>query len=198
MPEHPPIQLPTAPPTSPGTLGSGPGPSWPKVLGIICILFGGLGALAGLWSLLAPFVVFRIFGASQPPELAAHAQKWLWWTVLGSLLSIALAVLLLVGGVFLVSRRPAAIGALRSWAVLKVLCSILTACISYLSAIDQVAAMHAAGSAGPPPRIMEMMMLGGLLLWFLWSLALPVLLLVFFGRPAARRHIATWGPADAV
>jgi len=118
-----------APPRTPTTYPAPAEPtSWPKVLGIICIVFGGLGILGGVWGVIFP--LFNEWLVSRMPpdrqaamEAAANANPY---PVGTSLVMLAIAALLLAGGIGLVRRRGRAIGLLRVWAVVRILWVIVS------------------------------------------------------------------------
>lgn len=81
-------------------------PLWPKVIGIVCISFAGLGLCCGgvglaMAPLSAGFVEPLLEGAPPPPSMTFGIVDYL----IGGI-GLVLTCVLLMGGIMLVGRRP--------------------------------------------------------------------------------------------
>jgi hypothetical protein len=104
---------PDVPPTEPGDLEDAlfvEPPRWPKVVGIISIVWGALLLTCTGCGALAPAVFFPMLqsmvkaqGQSLPPTMQFGVAQWV-----GIALGGVMAVFLLIAGIMLVNRRPAA------------------------------------------------------------------------------------------
>jgi hypothetical protein len=83
--------------------------TWPKVLGILGMLWGFIGAIT------AALAVAGVGRAAQPPILQGALGT------LTSLMGLALAIVVLVAGVQLLRRRAIGVRLLRAWAPLTTL-----------------------------------------------------------------------------
>ncbi len=142
---------PLAPPTQPGAIVARPRPSnWPNVIGIIAIVLGAGGVLIGVWTGLAPLLM-RWF---QPLMLAGQAEAmddWLDWTMATAVIAALMAVLLLVGGIQLVRRRPSAPSVLRVWAVMRMFGGLFATIVSAMAQQAQFQAIQSGSGAAAMP-----------------------------------------------
>jgi hypothetical protein len=131
-------------------------PVWPKVFGIIAIVFASYGLLSQLVGLVmaAPMsAVFERIGAPSPFD--GGASRFIYLNGAGLLL---LSGLLLAGGIALVRRRPAARRLLLSWAAARIAFAALIApaqfaytasMFSKVSSMPLTVGPPAAGSSAP-------------------------------------------------
>jgi hypothetical protein len=159
---------------------------WPKAIGIPAIIFGGLGVLSlGMQSLMW-------IGAAMDPDnplgemFGSVADRLVLMALAGALLS----VLLLIGGIGLVSRRRWSVGVFRVWAVLGML---LVA--GWWMALGPLVSQFFGGMAEAPPDadavgsfFMVMMMCGSVLFGILPSL----FVLIWFGRRRIKEEVSGW------
>jgi len=194
-------EFPTVPQTQPAELVVPPTPtSWPTVIGVIAIVLGALGALGGLWGAISPWFTDLI--AARLPEAQRETleitQKWRGWTISVSLVSLALAILLLVAGIGLVKRRSRARQTCTTWAVLRMPFVVVSTGVGYRIAQEtlEVTARHSTSAPGMAPltaqHFAELGTMFGLALGLLWGLALPVFLLIWFARRKVRDEVAGW------
>ncbi|MBN1513150.1 MAG: hypothetical protein JXB13_14135 [Phycisphaerae bacterium] len=187
-----------APPLTPTAYPAPAQPtSWPKVLGIICIVFGGLGILGGVWGILSP--VFNEWLASlMPPQQQAameEAAKVNPYPVATSLFMLAIAALLLAGGIGLVRCHGHAIGLLRGWAVIKIFWVIVGTFVGLHMTRELMEEMQKQTGSGPVPGMEAIMTAGfvfGVVVGILWGCALPVFVLIWFSRRKIRNEVASW------
>ena len=83
---------------------------WPTVIGILAILWGGVGLVSALWGLVA-----SAMGKAQPGFAQGSLGKAFF--VLGSLLS----AMILVGGVQLLRRKASGVQLVQAWIPLAIL-----------------------------------------------------------------------------
>ena len=193
-PSHPP---PAAPPVTPGAIA--PRPSrWPVIIGTIAIVFGILGALGGCGGLIMGPVVEALFESmpiQQNPGLAG-LSKWKHLTIPVSLSSLALGILLLVGGIGLYRRRRWGRRVLMGWAGMKMILVIFSAALQYQMAIDQAEAMRNEPGfqtlPAPMASLLQSFGLIGVFISVFWGWALPVFLLVWLSRRKIRDEVQSW------
>jgi hypothetical protein len=191
---------PVAPPMQPGQI---PMPeqrsTWATVIGVIAIVLGSGGILSGCWSLASPFV-FDFFRNMIPPgqatgmEVMDAIDEWRSWTIINSLLTIAVATLLLVVGIGLLKRRRWAVGAGVAWAILKTLLALVTAVFVYMI---QQAAFEAMGQQVPAApglglAFYRMIAVCSAAFTVLWYCAFPVFLLIWLSRAKVKADVADW------
>ncbi len=198
-----PSAKPVAPPIQPGTIAAPQRPAnWPKVIGIIAIVFGSGGTLLGLWGAVAPFGM-RLFewaiGQSQSSALL-HQQfdamrPWLPWTVVSSLVRAAVAILLLLGGIRLTKRRRSSMRLLRFWAVVKIPFVVIATIAGILMQERQFEIISQPSGGMPMPfggEFVSLMLVVGLVFGLAWGWALPVFLLIWLRRGKIRNEITGW------
>jgi hypothetical protein len=186
----------TVPPVEPGSVHqSPPDTRWPKVIGIICIIFGVLGALGGICGIFGS-TISPLTQAGQPEEVRVALDKWSGISVALAIVGMAVAILLLIGGIKLVNRQPKAVSLLRTWAVIKIIVGVISGIVQVYIQRQTMAGI--AGQTGPnaPGPEFDGMMVGMMyvigILSILWLLALPVFLLIWFNRPKIKSEVATW------
>ena len=194
------------PPVEPGEIPH-PTSAWPKVIGVITIVFGALGILVyGCGGLIGNVIVVALSGAAQSggaidPVNAAQMdvlRQYMPWTILSGLGSLALGVLLLVAGIGLLRRRSWSRKASVVWSILRMTYAIPTGVLGYIVNTAQFEAMEqaAASSSSPIPSgffaIMHSLGPAGLGCGLVWGWALPVFLLSWFSRSKIKAEVAQW------
>ena len=187
---------PSAPPMQPTDVVPGSVPtSWPTVLGILAIVFGGFGILGGVWGFVYPLVAGR-FAEMFPPvqaQLMQQLDEWSGWTTAMSIISLMVASLLLFGGMSLVKRRHRAAPILFIWSILKtvlVFGGVGLQLSMQTQIMDQATAQLQTVPGGK--AIMVGSVAIGLACGLIFQLAGPVFLLVWFRRRAIKEEVATW------
>ncbi len=187
--------MPHIPPTVPAhSLSAKVRSKWPSVLGVLCIVFGALAALAGCFCVLSALFFHGFYTSFPNPitggtleffvsEIAAGHEGQV---LVRSLATVALAVIQLVAGGGLFKRRRWAFNVVWFWAILKVLLLIS----------DLVLESHIAPL--PPPNVTPTtiyvnasIVLDGLLIGLAW--ALPVFMMIWLSRGKIREETAAWG-----
>ena len=111
---------PSVPPMAPGPIPQAhPTSRWPKVIGIIAIVLGSLGALVGCVGRFGPRFTDMIkeVAEGQPGTAATVVQlelaaEWATWTIVQSICGLAVGVVLILAGVGLLKggQEPAVAG----------------------------------------------------------------------------------------
>ncbi len=162
---------------------------WPTVLGIIGIIFGAFGILSGLWAGVAEMVpALHQAAASQPTPISGT------YAMITGLVNIALAVLLLVGGITLIGRRALAVTLLKTWAIVDIITAIggFVFVLAGMSQMVQTMQQQNPAMAKAPPAVLEAAIIGGICIGGLFALALPIFTLIWFGRQKIKDEIAAW------
>jgi hypothetical protein len=113
-----------------------------------------------------------------------------WWgayQLIGGVFGLITKILLLIGGICLIRRRPAGLPLSVAYALLE-----LIACVIALFIVLPVMAnidMAAPGPAGPS---MKPIMMGSMLMGVLVGAVYPIFLLIWFARPSIRRDVRSW------
>jgi hypothetical protein len=193
--ERPPVQpaRPAAPPTQAGPLPTpSPVPVWPTVIGVIAIVFGAGGALAGLGGVVMSLVTRPMLQRMpNAPAMPQYGEHWIAWTVLGSLVTCGTAILLLIAGIGIAKRLAWGPRAARVWAVLKMIVVVMGTVISWQTQQGAIEAMKQNAAGAPmlnPQILLSLGMCGGLL----WGCALPVFMLIWFTRRSVKEEISRW------
>lgn len=195
--EVPPVTPHTTPHAMPPPLK---GTAWPKVLGIICIIFGVFGSLGGCIGMFTPLMLEPL-SAMMPPEqrepYRATMEEWMTASIAISIIAFVLAVTLTIGGIQLLKKRKTAIPLLRVWAAAKMVLVVVNAFIAYRIQEDQFALMQEAGTSAQnmPPgmdNFMNIVMIFSSIFGVLWGWALPVFLLIWLSRRTIQDQIKGW------
>ncbi len=181
--------------------------SWPKTLGIVAMIFGVLGGMNSLMTILGgcfPEIFAKI--SQLPPDFY---YKWRPFLLISGFGILFLGGLLFFGGLFLTLRKRSASMMLSMWAVLKVVLGVVSVYFSYQIQQEQIPLMleaqkKAMGKAGPAAAAGAEDMMGmissiteiastvGMVLGLLWLMVLPAVMLIWFIRPKIRREMAEW------
>lgn len=193
----PPIQT---PPILPGQLSRPPFQSkWPTVIGILAIIFGVLGILGYVGGVLV-MVVARPFllameeaDGEEMPHLGPFSDEWIAMTIGQSIVGALLALVLLVGGIFLLKRRKLGIRILVGWSIAKLVFVLFEAIIQVWTTREQMASMS--GQQGAPPMgpaFENMIVVMSVLATVGFGAALPVACLIVFNMKKPKAEIAKW------
>lgn len=181
---------------------------WPTVIGIIAIVVGAMGAMAnGCGGLVGGVIIVvvadRLRGnalidpvtVAQMDVLRGHMGL----TVTSAVAALALAAVLLAGGIGLAKRRRWSRRVLLVWAVLRIIHGVPAMYLAYALNSAQLNAMEAAardaGSAIPTGMfaVMRTMGLAGSAVMLMWTWALPVFAIVWLSRAAVKDEVHRWG-----
>ena len=180
-PASPPMDAPArraAPPTEPGALGA-PRSTWPSVIGVLAIVFGGLGVvLAGIQA-----AAGLVVGSPGSSNAATGGPVWVSIAMGGML-----AVWHIVAGSMVFGRRRKGPPALIAWAIAD---SVVVVGLG-------IATLALAGGAnqGLPPggaaSVTAIVILSAVLR-FVWQLIWPVFVVIWLARPKIRAEWKAWG-----
>lgn len=195
-PEVPPRQI--VPPTRPGVMpGISRPPVWPTVLGVICAVAGGLGAVGAVGQLLAPLFLGMVrdtLGDTGAEELMGMVEKHAVHSMVLYGFGLVLAVVLLIGGVLVAKRRAGGVTLLLWWSLARVPWTVGLLWLTFLTQREQMKFMMAQQGAPVPQfkAIMTGVNVGTLVFVAIWSMALPVFLIVWFRREKIAAQIKEW------
>jgi hypothetical protein len=183
------------PPSLPGAIAPlVESPAWPKVIGILSLVWACLGLTCGAcgvgWMLVGPALMPPDMRAQMPPNLMGTPAMWVNMT-----LSMINTVLLLVAGVVTLRRHAAGRLLHLGWAVIAI---VLWGAGVYLQIGQQEALKQWAAQNPDTPFARQMNSLGsqigqmaGMVIGAIFGLAYPVFLLIWFG--AVKRSHKDWG-----
>jgi len=178
---------------------------WPKTLGIISIVFGAFGAMAGFCGVIGSAALGPISEAMakfmpagkngpSPADTFEALQKMQGWMIANSVLTTLVAILLIVGGAKLMKRQAQSQMMLLSWAALKILLAVIASVLGYFSLQDQMAAVEKSGTATPAmsQSATQLMGLFSMGFGFLWAIAGAVFIIIWFKREKIRSEVSSW------
>ncbi len=191
---------PPAPPTEVGYAETPPKQSsWPTIIGVIAIVLGAGGALIGCFGALSPFFLDAMMSA-MPPQAGQQAiqdvaKDWMAWTIPIALVSVVLALLLLIGGIGLLKRRPWASKTCVAWAIIRILLVAVNSGVGY---VIQQKTWDIMSQQDPNLSALPAGFTGGILAAtvvfnLLWGWALPVFMLIWFSRRKIKDEVVGWG-----
>jgi hypothetical protein len=177
---------------------------WPMVLGVIAIILGAMGALGGcIGAVVTPFAaaLTRFVPEAERGSLAAIGQMVPTLLIM-ALLGLALALLLLFGGIGLVRRRPYGATVCLTWSVLKLVYVVVNSVLGYLINLSQMEHIEAmqktTGAQAVPAEVFGAIGAFAACFGIIWGWALPIFMLIWFTRRGVRSEIRQWSaPLDA-
>jgi hypothetical protein len=193
----------TPPPFSPPSHTAAPGSKWPKVLGIISIIFGAgsiLQSIIGPVSMLLVKKQMQAFvdqGADQA-KVDEYIAKITSHTYMSSVAVALLGIILLTGGILLLRRRRAASPILQVWAVLKIIVGGLIIFKSAALSRLQMEVMFSSTALGGGKEAEMVNTFASYGMWFslifglVWLVILPVFILIWFNREKAKQEMNGW------
>lgn len=206
-------QMPPPTPMTPPTAAGASPPrksTWPMVLGIIAIILGSLATLRGCMSI-GSSAMFGLFASAMPEEQAEMMEATKGFApliMISSGLIMAIAIILLIGGIGLTKRSPWSPKTCKIWAGLKMLLVVYSSIVTFLSTQAQMEAMQRMLEEDPnAPAAMSgffgtlMAIIGPVIFVFaiVWGWALPIFMLIWFSRRKIKAEIAQWGrPTSAL
>lgn len=196
-PMAPPVTI--APPTLRPALTPARPTTWPMVLGTICIVFGVLGALAGVCGV-AGQVMQEVFLGSMDQAEESQAMleamgRYRVHTIVVQVAAMIVAVVLAIGGIGLTSRRPWSRRVLLHWSWVRMIVAVASLGVQYAAQQAMMQAVAADPEAQMPPQFGFMMSaFGGVmfLLGLAWAWALPIFCLVWLNRAPIRKEMSEW------
>lgn len=184
------------PPMQPSAVVGEAVPSaWPTVLGVLAIILGSLWILGGVWAIVAPIVLRGAFGDFMDQQITWYSIGGAWRLGLLSVavLSLATAVLLLIGGIKLARRKPGAATLLAVWSIAMIVLTCANTGMQY-ALQDEYLKQIAAQTQGVPGgrTVIKTSMTIGLSCGALIGFSGPVFVLWWFRRRVIREEVATW------
>ncbi len=180
---------------------------WPTVIGVLAIIFGAFECLGGCVGIVSPWfmsVIVEALPQEQSLGIAAMVE-WGRWMVASSLAGLGIGVLLLLGGVSVMQRRPRGRTMCLTWALLRIPVVVLGLVVGYLMQRDQLAAMQEMFASDPSVpaamsamfgRFMQAGVLVGSVIGLLWGWALPVFMFIWFSRGKIKTEVAAWSAGE--
>lgn len=187
------------PPTQAGPLArpasyapySPPAPVWPTVIGVIGIVLGAGALLLTLGSLGMSLILMQSTTRTGTIPMPQFNNQWMPWTIISTLLTCAVAILLLVAGIGIAKRLAWGPRLAKVWAVLKLVVVAASVVIGFQMQREAMEAMSQSVGPSPVPNV-QMFMGFGMCVGLVWGWALPVFLLIWFSRASVKEEISTW------
>lgn len=195
--------IPSAPPIVAGELPPKPA-TWPKVVGIIFIVFGALGIMQGCMGVFSMLMLGTMAGmmpqgeGQQMFESIAAMQPWL---VAVAMITFCIAIILLVAGIGVVMRKSWGRTTALGWAMAKMVLVVFSGIVNYMMQKLQFEQMQEM-MANDPNAAQTMPMAGSFMTWIsiftivftiIWGWILPVFTLIWFSRSKIRSEVVSWG-----
>lgn len=170
--------------------------TWPTPIGIVCLVFGIGGLIGGILSPLinkASQSMVAMDPNAASSEMDAAMSEAMASTAIIAPIGAVVALILTIGGILLLMRKPACRMLLLGWAVLKMLYAVVASFISYGASKKMTSTLM---SGDDMPEGMDGMMsgiaAGGAVVGTLWAWALPIFLIVWFLRKPVVAEIQSW------
>lgn len=174
-----------------------PLPTWPKVVGIISIVWGSLGLVCGGCGLLSPIFVGMVMkgsGQELPPAMLAQPPQ-----MVLMVLGLLLAVFLIIAGVTIINRKPSGFAMHLGYSLIAIPLTLLSVYFSWKQQGDlaQWAAANpdnpmAKGMSSPGQQIGQVF---GLAFGAVMGLGYPIFCLIWFGLVKKARDLGGTDPA---
>jgi len=175
-----------APPTVRGALPPRR-PSWPTVIGIICLILGGMGVAQSALALVAPLLFMQWIGAFGPHNAAMPPTAYSSVAAFAlSLANLLIPMVLMAGGIQLLRWRRSAITLLRIYAVATI---VVALCGTAWLVLHATSSVHSATDDAASAAFSEMMIIAGAVFGCGFAMILPVFLLVWFARAKIRSEV---------
>ncbi len=190
----------SAPPVEPSVPFGSPVPSsWPRPIGIVCLVFGVLGILGGLFAIVAAIVGPKIANAFAEMGRAGmvpdQMQDHMVWAISSAGIGFCLAVVLCIAGIGIIRRRPSGIRRAKAWAWLRMVFAVAEAVFGYGIQVEAFEAMRHQDPgtfSTLPPMFGPWVAVFTSGLTVIWGCALPLFLLIWFKRKRISEDVATW------
>ncbi len=174
---------------------------WPKILGIVSIIFGAFGLMTGFCGVISSVALGPISEAMQkfvpanqnaasPADTFQAMEKLQGWMVANAVLTALIAILLIVGGAKLIKRQAQCRMILLYWATLKILLGVFGTALGFLSFQDQMQAMQKSNPLNPMMTSTFGLISMGFA--FLWAIAGAVFIIIWFKRDKIRSEVSSW------
>ncbi len=187
----------TTPPsmTPPVDLGELPDvPSrWPMVFGVIGIIFASLGLLGGCCGIMMPLIwpaYVDWLANFMPNEKMVEAMRQMRppiaWTLLSSVLGLAMAILLLTGSIKLIRRKASGVSMCKLWAWINIPWTLIAIPLSMMIQPQMPPDLQQGGFG------MQAGAAFGACFGAVWGLTFPIVMLIWFARRAIKDDVRGW------
>ena len=191
---------PLHPPTSPPPMRARParpGGGWPRVIGIVAIIYGAFSIMGAAWYFVSAYLMSFVRESLPEDQTGAFQtfevfEKWKAMNFVSSAMSIVLAVLLLEAGFGLIKRLRGAARLGVIWAVLKFFFVIAQSALVFAVQRESSEVMRNQGGPAIAGKFSEFAAFVSTGLTLLWGWSLPVFWLIWFNRAKIKREIGDW------
>lgn len=199
------VQFGQTPPTEPGALPPEQ-TKWPTVFGIISIVFGAGGAFcnfAGVFMVIFQDRFLRMMMGALPPAeaekqiaaaQAAQPPAGIAMVVTG--FAMLTSILLLVAGITCLRRRTVTRSLHMGWAVARTLVAIGVLVMQLMAHARSQEFYASSGMTNPQGQYADVIMYITVALTLLWSIAYPLVVVIWFNRAVIKREMAEWHRHD--
>lgn len=167
--------------------------TWPTVVGVVSIVFGGLGVVGAIATPFTAGMAPPDANMPPPPEGAA-----LFIQGAQNCLALILAVVLLTGGIGLLQRRGWSRPTLMGWSIAKLILVAIGIVVGFLGGgaaqIEQMNQQFA--DAGMDFAVSQGMVITATIVSAIWFAAWPIFLLIWFSRGTIKNEVDAWREAD--
>ncbi len=185
-----------APPTTPAALPSlAAKTTWPTVMGIIAIIFGGFGALGSLSQIVSPFMM-EMVGANTSAQAEQEAVfeaigNWKYYMAFVGVGSLVLSVMLFICGLKLLKRSRSVSALLLKWSIGKMVWSVIVIIITFGMQSEQFAAMSETNQ-GMSQAITGVVAILSAIFGLLFAWAFPIFTLIWMRRATIVAEVQQW------
>lgn len=189
LPQPPQTQPQIAPPTV-AVPYQAPESSWPTVVGVIGIIYAGLGLLGNVCGVVviafAPQYIEWLQNMGMSDADAQEMESDLSinaWLVISGIFGFALVIMLLVGSIKLLKRSQKGAKLCKLWAWISIPWILIGSAISF-----------AVQSPIPksPTHVEQLIAVIGAAIGFIFVLVLPIFMTIWFARSKIKSDIASW------
>ena len=183
-----------APPTAPGALNQGVQSSWPTVVGILSVVFGSMGTLAGFCGGLGSLFMGTMMstfakGNAQTQSMVDGMKAIMPYQLISCALTFIPGVILLISGIGTLRRRRWARRVSMLWVVVRLVLGGIGVFVGLRT--QQVMQQHM-GSMPSPSWASIFQGPAGMVIGLVWVSAYPIFILIWFNRAAIKKETATW------
>lgn len=206
-PPPPPPPFQPIPPTEPGLLGiPARATKWPTVIGLLAIVLGAWGAICSICPVLAPLLQAYLesvlpAGSTRDSKIE---ERWIPWVVASGGVALLIAILQIVGGAGLMKRAPWSPSALRTWAILAIICGLASTVLNFQMEVGKsrnvVIATSGPAASLPtslPAQTEQAFLAVAMCMGVGYVCAFPIFILIWLGREPIREEIRTWTPTES-
>ncbi|MGE3109954.1 MAG: hypothetical protein AB7G11_07055 [Phycisphaerales bacterium] len=186
------------PPTLPGEVHAPV--TWPTPLSVACFVVGGLGAVVALYGLAAPFISALFVQLDRTGATAASlsaGEKYQWVLFAANLMGLCLAGWLIYAGYLISQRRRSARTQARGYSFCKIVHAFAVVGLNVFVQHQVFESMQGGmpkNTAGLASGILSVGLVIGAIFGIIMYTAMPVVLLIWFGRKSVRAEVARWKP----